>query len=252
MREQLDSDALNRLCKIAGICRSKLDHGGGQLSILLGTNAFRAFPKSCKAPNQLKLSKKHPNIKLFYSRLSQEFFFAGQYGSHWAKQLKDENIAHNFMISAKGVFRSSFRKLSDKRQGYIHTVETDDEEVDSITCAQGDSLDDRQIRTATNCAQLPARSEIHSGHYQTPTHATNEEDEKTNMLHFKGNQYKVIGFTLDGSNCFLKLKCEPQNCSIHQSIQDFQEDFGLPQAPARLLPPYNTGYVNMIRGRRQL
>ena len=270
VREQLDSEALNRLCKIAGICKSKLDQGGGQLSILLGTNAFRAFPKSCKAPNQAKLSKKHPNIKLFYSRLSQEFFFAGQYGSHWAKQLKDENVAHNFMISAKGVFRSSFRKfsdLSDRRQGYIHTVETDDEEVDSITCAQGDGQgdgqDDGQVgaatscaqgnaRIAANCAQLQARSEIHSGHYQTPTHVTNEEDERPNMLHFKGNQYKVIGFTLDGSNCFLKLKCEPHNCSIHQSIQEFQEDFQLPQAAPRLLPPYNTGYVNMIRGRRQL
>ena len=116
VREQADTAMIATLCAASGVSRAALDLSGGPLSILLGTNAFRLFPKLVKAPKQDKLETKHPNVKLFYSKLSQSLFFSGQCGSNWAKELKDvkskkcRQQAKNFMIRGRRMFRASFGK----------------------------------------------------------------------------------------------------------------------------------------------
>ena len=48
VREQADTAMIATLCAASGVSRAALDLSGGPLSILLGTNAFRLFPKLVK------------------------------------------------------------------------------------------------------------------------------------------------------------------------------------------------------------
>lgn len=172
-KEQMHTELLTALCKVAGICKTAMDQSAGPLSLLLGTNAFRLFPKTVKPPGHEKLSKKHPNLKLFYSKLSQQLFFAGQCGSQWVKSLRDEPKGQSFMISARGVITSSFRRLSDKHRK-IEDVESDEHEHDDQT----DTLS-----TQGHTSSMSLRSD----HYAAPNTCMNsgEASEADNQIHFR-------------------------------------------------------------------
>ena len=244
-REQVPSDALDALCKAAGICKESLDQSSGPLSLLLGTNCYRLFPRSVKPPGHDKLSRKHPNIKLFYSVLSQAMFFSGQCGSQYLHSLRDEKKANNYMINARGILQSSFRRLSDKSRR-IENVDSDDSGSaetlrPDVTCEdRAGALDSISMECQASSINLEVED-----YYQAPRRE--EESVATNQIKFRGNLYTIVGLSVSDSSCELKLKCVSSHCSIHQKIQNFRDEVSLP----RPLPPgsrYPVGYVNMIRG----
>ena len=257
-KEQIHTDALNALCKVAGICRTAIDQSSGPLTLLLGTNCYRLFPRIVKAPQHERLSRKHPNIKLLYSKLSQSLFFAGQCGSQWVQSLRDETPAKSYMINARGVFTSSFRRLSDKHRK-IQTIESDDDSAGTEVATQGSqvrcaSLSNVSTECCTSSVDInlgehftdPGRDEdVVGDHYTVPRR--HENIVEANQIMFKGNIYTVTGFSVNDSSCELRLKCNSSSCSIHQQINAFRDEVSLPGPPTAGLR-YPAGYVNMIRG----
>ena len=172
--------------------------------------------------------------------------------------MRDETEARSFMINARGVFTSSFRRLSDKNRK-IRTIESDEDSVGpEVTTKGGHDRGASLGNISTECCKSSVDLNL-GEHYTIPSHEEDtlgdhyavprrqEDNIEANQILFKGNVYTVTGFSVNDSNCELRLKCNLSSCSIHQQINEFRSEVSLPSLPAAGLR-YPAGYVNMVRG----
>ena len=271
-KEENSTKAINLLCKYAGICKSNLDQVCGPVSILVGIDAMRLFPKTIRPPNERWFNHKAPDCKMFLSKLSNKMFFAGTFGKEWSNELKESKS--NYMVSGRGsLFSSNIKNKNKNKLTVIIDPETRASPAASLTLngdggvtptpalptsppptkpksawvqtwarptASGKSVDAPGVGGAareTPELSSPSLSPKARDHYYCSPSSLKD----TSSVYYKGNRYRVLTFKCTENSCFLGLQCQYQFCRIHKTIDEFKTSTSLPDDLR------NTDYVRMGR-----